>query len=74
MRRSRKCKASNRQNTATRKMDKNDTQKVRSQESAIMSYKIANLLQFYKITMTKTIGDEAVLSVTLKEYVDISVC
>ncbi|KAJ4481001.1 oligomeric complex COG6 [Lentinula aciculospora] len=47
-------------------------QTVRSQESAIMSYKIANLLQFYKSTMTKTIGEDAVLSVTLKEITDLA--
>ncbi|KIK63403.1 hypothetical protein GYMLUDRAFT_197030 [Collybiopsis luxurians FD-317 M1] len=47
-------------------------QTVRSQESAIMSYKIANLLQFYKITMTKTIGDDAILSTTLNEITDLA--
>ncbi|KAH7871193.1 oligomeric Golgi complex subunit 6 [Lentinula edodes] len=47
-------------------------QTIRSQESSIMSYKIANLLQFYKATMTKTIGDDAVLSVTLKEITDLA--
>ncbi|KAF5351607.1 hypothetical protein D9757_015072 [Collybiopsis confluens] len=45
-------------------------QTIRSQESAIMSYKISNLLQFYKITMTKTIGTDAVLSATLNEITD----
>ena len=43
-------------------------QTIRSQESSIVSYKIANLLQFYLITMRRTIG-EALLSSTLKEYV-----
>ena len=33
-----------------------------------MSYKIANLLQFYLMTMRRTIG-EALLSTSLKEYV-----
>ncbi|KAJ3994990.1 oligomeric complex COG6 [Lentinula boryana] len=47
-------------------------QTVRSQESAIMSFKIANLLQFYKSTMTKTIGDDAVLSITLKDITDLA--
>lgn len=44
-------------------------QTVRSQESSITSYKIANLLQFYTLTMQRTIGEDAVLSKTLKEYV-----
>jgi Conserved oligomeric complex COG6 len=43
-------------------------QTIRSQESSIVSYKIANLLQFYLMTMRRTIGD-ALLSTTLKEYV-----
>ncbi|KDQ56782.1 hypothetical protein JAAARDRAFT_70472 [Jaapia argillacea MUCL 33604] len=47
-------------------------QTVRSQESPIISYKIANLLQFYLVTMKRTIGEEAVLSKTLKEMTDIS--
>jgi hypothetical protein len=44
-------------------------QTIRSQESSIVSYKIANLLQFYLLTMYRTIGEEALLSTTLKEYV-----
>ncbi len=32
-----------------------------------MAYKIANLLQFYLVTMRKTIGDDALLSKTLQE-------
>lgn len=40
---------------------------MRSQESSITSYKIANLLQFYTLTMQRTIGEEAILSKTLKE-------
>ena len=44
-------------------------QTIRSQESSIVSYKIANLLQFYLMTMRRTIGDDALLSTTLKEYV-----
>ncbi|KAF9042684.1 oligomeric complex COG6 [Rhodocollybia butyracea] len=47
-------------------------QTIRSQESAIMSYKIANLLQFYRMTMTKTIGHDAVLSLTLNEITDLA--
>jgi conserved oligomeric Golgi complex subunit 6 len=43
-------------------------QTVRSQESSIIAYKITNLLQFYGVTMRRTIGDEAVLSKTLQEY------
>ncbi|KAJ8522928.1 hypothetical protein ONZ45_g610 [Pleurotus djamor] len=42
-------------------------QTIRSQESSIMSYKIANLLQFYMLTMSRTIGESALLSKTLKE-------
>ncbi|KAI0929236.1 hypothetical protein AcW1_006229 [Taiwanofungus camphoratus] len=47
-------------------------QTVRSQESSITSYKIANLLQFYMLTMQRTIGEGALLSKTLKEMTDIS--
>lgn len=42
-------------------------QTVRSQESCIVAYKIANLLQFYMLTMRRTIGAEALLSRTLSE-------
>lgn len=42
---------------------------MRAQESSIVAYKVANLLQFYTVTMMRTIGEEAVLSRTLKEYV-----
>lgn len=34
-----------------------------------MSYRIVNLLQFYLITMRRTIGSDALLSKTLQEYV-----
>ncbi|KAJ3516161.1 hypothetical protein NLJ89_g1297 [Agrocybe chaxingu] len=47
-------------------------QTIRSQESSIVSYKIANLLQFYLMTMRRTIGEEALLSTTLKEITDIA--
>ncbi|PPQ75479.1 hypothetical protein CVT24_013413 [Panaeolus cyanescens] len=47
-------------------------QTTRSQESSIVSYKIANLLQFYSLTMERTIGDKAVLSKTLKEITEIA--
>lgn len=42
-------------------------QTVRSQESSITAYKIANLLQFYMLTMQRTIGDDAALSKALNE-------
>ena len=42
-------------------------QTVRSQESGITAYKIANLLGFYMLTMQRTIGKEALLSKTLEE-------
>ena len=44
-------------------------QTIRSQESSIVAYKIANLLQFYTVTMNRTIGNDALLSKTLQEYV-----
>ncbi|KAF9460640.1 oligomeric Golgi complex subunit 6 [Collybia nuda] len=47
-------------------------QTVRSQESSIVSYKIANLLQFYMLTMRRTIGEEALLSATLLEITDVA--
>ncbi|KAI0064458.1 oligomeric complex COG6 [Artomyces pyxidatus] len=47
-------------------------QTVRSQENSITAYKIANLLQFYTLTMTRTIGEHALLSKTLKETTDAS--
>ena len=40
-----------------------------NQESSIVSFKIANLLQFYLMKMRRTVGDDALLSTTLKEYV-----
>ena len=42
-------------------------QTINSQEGVIMAYKIANLLQFYLVTMHRTIGAEALLSKTLQE-------
>ncbi|KAF8902805.1 oligomeric complex COG6-domain-containing protein [Gymnopilus junonius] len=47
-------------------------QTIRSQESSIIAYKIANLLQFYLMTMRRTLGDEALLSYTLKEMTDVA--
>lgn len=44
-------------------------QTVQSQESSITSYKIANLLGFYMLTMQRTVGREALLAKTLEEYV-----
>ena len=44
-------------------------QTIRSQESSIVSFKIANLLQFYMLTMQRTIGEDALLSQTLHEFV-----
>ncbi|WVQ78637.1 hypothetical protein IAT38_000724 [Cryptococcus sp. DSM 104549] len=45
-------------------------QTIKSQEGIIMAYKIANLLQFYLVTMRKTIGDQALLCTTLQEIHD----
>ncbi|TFK19198.1 COG6-domain-containing protein [Coprinopsis marcescibilis] len=47
-------------------------QTVRSQESSIVSYKIANLLQFYLDMMRRTIGPDALLTKTLSEITDTS--
>ncbi|KAF5378347.1 hypothetical protein D9615_008765 [Tricholomella constricta] len=47
-------------------------QTIRSQESSIVSYKIANLLQFYMLTMRRTIGNDALLSTTLLEITDLA--
>ncbi|KAG1863597.1 oligomeric complex COG6 [Suillus subalutaceus] len=47
-------------------------QTVRSQESSIVSYKVANLLQYYMLTMRRTIGEDALLSMTLSEITDVS--
>jgi hypothetical protein len=40
---------------------------IKSQEGIIMAFKIANLLQFYLVTMRKTIGARALLSQALEE-------
>ncbi|KAI0705883.1 oligomeric complex COG6 [Cytidiella melzeri] len=45
-------------------------QTIRSQESSITSYKIANLLQFYTLTMQRTIGEKAALSRVLEDTTD----
>ena len=44
-------------------------QTIKSQEGTIMAYKIANLLQFYLVTMRRTIGHDALLSNVLAELV-----
>jgi hypothetical protein len=44
---------------------------VKSQEGVIMAYKIANLVQFYLVTMQRTIGADAVLTQALSEYVSL---
>ncbi|KAI0318919.1 oligomeric complex COG6 [Amylostereum chailletii] len=41
-------------------------------ENGMTAYKVANLLQFYTLTMTRTIGEQALLSKTLKETTDVS--
>ncbi|KAG6867048.1 hypothetical protein C0993_007225 [Termitomyces sp. T159_Od127] len=47
-------------------------QTIRSQESCIVSYKIVNLLQFYMLTMRRTIGNDALLSKALYEIADVA--
>jgi len=47
-------------------------QAVRAQESSILSYKVANLLQYYMLTMQRTIGDQSLLSQTLQEITSVS--
>lgn len=42
-------------------------QTVQTQEDIIVSYKIANLVQFYLVTMQRTIGQDAVLTRNLQE-------
>ncbi|KDQ13474.1 hypothetical protein BOTBODRAFT_111408 [Botryobasidium botryosum FD-172 SS1] len=47
-------------------------QTIKSQEGSITSYKIANLLQFYKVTVQGTVGADAILSQTLQEATEIA--
>ncbi|KAF8633476.1 hypothetical protein AX15_001436 [Amanita polypyramis BW_CC] len=47
-------------------------QTVRSQESSIVSYKIVNLVQFYLVTMRRTLGDNAAVTKTLEEITDVA--
>lgn len=42
-------------------------QTIKSQEGIIMNYRIVNLVQFYLVTMRKTIGPGALLVATLQE-------
>ncbi|KAH9066222.1 oligomeric complex COG6 [Lactarius vividus] len=42
-------------------------QTVRAQESALSAYKVARLLQFYALTMARTLGARALLATTLRE-------
>ncbi|BEI79779.1 hypothetical protein CcaverHIS002_0103080 [Cutaneotrichosporon cavernicola] len=45
-------------------------QTIKSQEGIIMTYRIVNLVQFYLVTMRKTIGPDALLVKTLQELYD----
>ncbi|KAG9124916.1 Golgi transport complex subunit 6 [Ceratobasidium sp. 392] len=47
-------------------------QTIKSQEGSITSYKIANLLEFYMITMQGTVGEEAILSRALAELTEVA--
>jgi hypothetical protein len=42
---------------------------VRSQECSIVSYKIANLLQFHLVTMRRTLGGDAIVSKTFVSFI-----
>ena len=42
-------------------------QTIKSQEGLIVIYKVTNLLQFYLITMRRTIGERANLCKTIEE-------
>ncbi|GAA6004653.1 Golgi transport complex subunit COG6 [Rhodotorula paludigena] len=45
-------------------------QTIKSQESPIMAYRIATLIHFYKVTMERTIGEDALMSTVLGEIMD----
>ncbi|KAF8340617.1 oligomeric complex COG6-domain-containing protein [Cantharellus anzutake] len=47
-------------------------QTIRSQEGSITAYKITNLLQFYYLTMQRTLGQASRLTRTLKEVTEVS--
>lgn len=59
------CVTRDRRFKASKQLQMRVQQTVRSQESSIVSYKIANLLQFYRMTMRRTIGDQAILTTNL---------
>jgi len=59
------CVTHDRRFKASKQLQMRVQQTVRSQESSIVSYKIANLLQFYRMTMRRTIGDQAILTTNL---------
>ncbi|GAA5973964.1 hypothetical protein JCM11641_001246 [Rhodosporidiobolus odoratus] len=45
-------------------------QTIKSQESSIMGYRIATLIHFYKVTMERTIGEDALMSNVLTEIME----
>lgn len=45
-------------------------QTVRSQEGAIMAFRLASLIHFYRVTMERTVGHEALMSTVLREITD----
>ncbi|GAA6008397.1 hypothetical protein JCM10207_000112 [Rhodosporidiobolus poonsookiae] len=45
-------------------------QTIKSQESPIVSYRIAALIHFYKVTMERTVGEDALMSTVLGEIMD----
>ncbi|BGP43615.1 Golgi transport complex subunit 6 [Rhodotorula kratochvilovae] len=45
-------------------------QTIKSQESPIMAYRIATLIHFYKVTMERTVGEDALMSTVLGEIMD----
>ncbi|KAK4056417.1 Golgi transport complex subunit 6 [Microbotryomycetes sp. JL221] len=47
-------------------------QTIKSQEGSIMTYRIATLIHFYKVTMERTIGDDAHMVKVLGEITDIA--
>ncbi|KAI6030195.1 oligomeric complex COG6 [Pisolithus marmoratus] len=47
-------------------------QTVRAQDDSIVCYKVANLLQYYTLTMQRTIGDRSIVSDTLREITQAS--
>ncbi|KAK4051597.1 Golgi transport complex subunit 6 [Microbotryomycetes sp. JL201] len=45
-------------------------QTIKSQEGSIMAYRIATLIHFYRVTMERTIGEDALMSKVLAEITD----